>query len=211
MNEDRVQFGGSPHRLRGWILFLLDEMTRLGLSPVTQERMHLLLFFSAVLTPIHGLSQPVPKILRHRRGPFYPEGQDELLRLLASGFIVSPTRSSVHDEGWESSGYSIAADGVQVANRLKQSAWGWRTAAFVRDLVESFAELDPTDADTIIEQDAVFGNGVLRRGEISDIYKDNRTLSTARAIADYDVDGLKPTPRDSIALYFDYLKAKRAA
>ena len=85
MTEQTLGFGGARHRLQGWILFLLEEAARVGFSPVPRDRLHLLLFFSAVLTPVHGLDNPVPKIIKYRDKPFYPEGQDELDAFVVRG------------------------------------------------------------------------------------------------------------------------------
>jgi len=211
MEAEPIQFGGSPHRLQGWLLFLLEQAGRLGLAPVSQERLHLLLFYCAVLTPVHGMEQPVPKILKHRDRPFYPEAQEEILSLVVRGFVGTTTREAVSDLGWESDGYWVTDDGLSVAERLKATSWGKSTSRFVRDLVMGFAELDPDDADDIVEQDALFRDDRLQRGHIRDIVKENQAAEAAKLVADYDVDGLKPDPRDSIALYFEFLQARRAA
>lgn len=211
MIDEPIQFGGSPHRLRGWLLFLLHDATRLGLAPLSQENLHLLLFYSAVLTPIHALEEPVPKILKHRDRPFYPEAHEELLRLVVSGFVDTSARRSIRDDGWSDGCYTISADGIRAMALLKHTRWGKRTAAFVKDLVISFAELDPTETGHLIEQDATYRDDRLSQGEIRDLRKDNQAALAAQLIADYDVDGIRPGPRDSIALYFDFLQARRAA
>jgi hypothetical protein len=211
MTDEPIQFGGSPHRLSGWLLFLLHDATRLGLAPISQENLHLLLFYSAVLAPVHALEEPVPKILKHNDRPFYPEAHDELLRLVVCGFIDATTRRSIRDDGWSGGSYSISADGIRVISLLKHTRWGERTAEFVKDLVTSFAELDPEETGHLIGQDATYRDDRLSRGEIRDLRKDNQAALAARLIADYEVDGVRPGPRDSIALYFDFLQARRAA
>ncbi|WP_298687622.1 hypothetical protein [uncultured Sphingomonas sp.] len=190
---------------------MLEQAGRLGLAPVSQERLHLLLFYCAVLTPVHGMDQPVPKILKHRDRPFYPEAQDEVVALVVRGFVATETRDGVADLGWDANGYWITDDGVRVADRLRATSWGRATARFVRDLVIGFAELDPDDADDIVQQDALFRDDRLRRGDIRNIVTDNQAANTARQVADYEVDGLRPDARDSIALYFEFLQARRAA
>lgn len=211
MSPEPLQFGGSPHRLRGWLLFLLQEAARLGISPIGQDTLHLLLFYSAVLTPVHGLETPVAKILKYRDKPFYPEAQDELTRLIARGFVDAATRQSIADDGWESDQYAINAYGVKATNLLTASRWGAETARFVRDLVLSFTELDPSDAEDIIDQDVVYRNDRLRRGQVAKIEGDNPAAKAARLIADYEADGIRPGAGDSIALYFNFLQARRAA
>jgi hypothetical protein len=211
VSNEPIQFGGAPHRLQGWLIFVLEEATRLGLAPLSQEKMHLLFFYAAVLAPVQGVDEPVPKILKYRDKPFYPEAQEELLRLAAGGFVATSTRRSISDEGWETDGFSITAAGVELSDRLKAARWGRHTASFVHDLVASFAELDPAGAGQIIEQDATFRDDRMELGDIRDLRKENHAADTARFIADFEVDGVKPGARESIALYFDYLQARRAA
>jgi hypothetical protein len=211
MTDEPLQFGGSPHRLRGWLLFILRETARLGIPALDQETLHLLLFYAAVLTPVHGLDNPVPKILKYRDRPFYPEAQDELTRLIANGFVVGMTRASIGDDGWETDRYEITEYGVRVTTVLLASRWGGQTSSFVRDLVSSFAELDPSVANGIIDQDAVYREDRLRRGQIADLRTSNYATQAARMVADYEVDGVRPDPRDSLALYFNFLQARRAA
>ena len=181
------------------------------MAPLSQEKLHLLLFYAAVLTPVHGLDTPVPKILKYRDRPFYPEAQDELACLIARGFVDATTRRSIADDGWEDDRYGINEHGVRVGALLAESRWGAETQAFVRDLVLSFAELDPQHAVEIIDQDAVYRNDRLRRGQIAKVDDDNPAVKAARLIADYEVDGVRPGAADSIALYFNFLQARRAA
>lgn len=211
MTDEPLQFGGSPHRLRGWLLFVLREAARLGMPALDQETLHLLLFYAAVLTPVHGLDNPVPKILKYRDRPFYPEAQGELTRLVAGGFVGATTRASISDDGWETDRYEINEYGVGVAGLLAETRWGEQTSRFVRDLVSSFAELEPTGANGIIDQDAVYREDRLKRGQIADLRTANYATEAARMVADYEVDGVRPDPRDSIALYFNFLQARRAA
>jgi hypothetical protein len=61
MTDEPIQFGGSPHRLKGWLVLLLRETTKHGLAPLSQDRLHLLLFYCAVLAPVHSADQPVQR------------------------------------------------------------------------------------------------------------------------------------------------------
>lgn len=208
--NDPVQFGGAKHRLRGWLVFVLEEATRQGLAPVSQEKLHLLLFYAAVLAPVHGVDEPVPKILKYRNRPFYPEAQEQLMRLAAEGFAKSRTFGSIRDDGSDSE-FSLTVAGAEVSDLLKRSSWGRRTAAFARDLVAGFADLDPKDAEQIIDQDATFRAGRMAIGDIQDLREENLAAATALHVANFEVDGARPDARDSISLYFDYLQARRAA
>ena len=181
------------------------------MAPLSQEKLHLLLFYAAVLTPVHGLDTPVPKILKYRDRPFYPEAQDELTCLIARGFVDATTRRSIADDGWEDDHYRINEYVVRAGALHAAAQMGAETQAFVRDLVLSFAELDPQHAVEIIDQDAVYRNDRLRRGQIAKVDDDNPAVKAARLVADYEVDGIRPGAADSIALYVNFLQARRAA
>lgn len=211
MSEEPIQFGGASHRLRGWLVLLVREASRVAIVPFGQSRFHLLLFYAAVLAPVYGQDEPVPKIIKLRDRPFYPEAQKELVRLVVHGFVANRTRWSISDDGWESDDYSSTKAGLEIARLLERSQWGHATASFVRDLVAGFIELNVDDADGIILEDALFRNSALARGDIRDLRERNEVAETARRVADYEEDGLRPGPRDSIALYFEFLQARRAA
>ena len=210
MMADNIEFGGAPHRLRGWLLFILEEAGRAGLAPISQERLHLLLFYSAVLTPVLKLDTPVPKILKYQDRPFYPEAQEALESFVVRGFIEGSGRSNVRDKGW-SAEYVLTPFGSEAAAALRQTRWGKEVSSFAHDLVDGFAELNPSEADEIITQDETFRAGRMDLWEVRDLRKRNEAEDAAKWVADYDVDGFRPKPRDSIALYFEYLQARRAA
>lgn len=206
-----LDFGGADHRLRGWLLFTLEGIGRFGLAPVSHERLHLLLYFAAVLTPLYRLQTPVPKIIKHAEMPFYPEAQKELERLAVSGHVENTGRRSVRDHGWFSDSYAITSAGIETARLLAETAWGRRVRDFANDLAQGFAELDWETADGIIQKDAFYREGRAEFRQTKTVTPDNEAVAVSNWVADDDENEVPPNGRDRLFLYLQYLQARPAA
>lgn len=211
LSTEDLDFGGAEHRLRGWILFVLEGFGRYGLSPVSHERLHLLLYLAAVLAPVYRLETPVIKILKHRPLPFYPEAQFALERLAVSGHVESAGREGVKDEGWTSDAYRISAEGLETATLLARSAWGRRVRAFALDLVHGFARLDPGTADDLAGEDAFYRQGRMERDDVKDVTPFNEAVQAAEWVAEDDGAAGPANERDRVFMYLAYLQARMAA
>ena len=126
-------------------------------------------------------------------------------RSSCGGFVASEKRSSIRDAGLGAT-YALTTAGYAAAKLLRRSMWGGEVSTFVRDLVDSFAEMKPEDADCIINEDATFRDGRMKFWEIRDLRKSNNSEDTARWVADGEIEGILPKPRDSIALYFEFCR-----
>lgn len=76
-------------RLR--LILLLDACEAAALTPISVGNLHALAFLANVLSPIWSVDSYDGKILKREGGPYYPELQYELDRLVGLGFV------SVHD------------------------------------------------------------------------------------------------------------------
>ena len=74
-------------RTRVWLLILLDGAERAGLTPMSKERFHRLVYLANSLAPIYDLPPPDRKILKYKHGPFYPDVQWDLDRLAVQGLV----------------------------------------------------------------------------------------------------------------------------
>jgi hypothetical protein len=87
----------QPDRLR--LLLLLDACEAADLAPVPVMRLHALAFLSNVLSPIWSAESYDGKILKRRGGPFYPELQRQLDRLVGLGLVAVHDVRHVEEEG----------------------------------------------------------------------------------------------------------------
>lgn len=210
LSSKDLDFGGAEHRLRGWLLFVLEGFGRFGLAPVAHERLHLLLYFAAVLSPVYRLETPVMKILKHRKAPFYPEAQFALERLAVSGHVLNSGRRSVRDDGWADDDYRISEAGLQTAALLASCAWGRRVRTFSHDLVQGFARLDPETADRIAGEDAFFRDARMTEREVKEVTPLNEAVQATNWVAE-DTDDLPRNERDKVFMYLVYLQARMVA
>jgi hypothetical protein len=210
LSTEDLDFGGARHRLRGWLLFVLEGFGRFDPEPVPHERLHLLLYFAAVLAPVYRLETPVIKILKHRPLPFYPEAQFTLECLAVSGHVANGGRSGIRDDGWSSDAYRILPAGVETARLLAVSAWGRRVRNFAHDLVQGFLRLDPDSAIRVADEDAFYRHGRMETDDVKAVTAMNDAVRAAEWVAD-DGDEGPANERDKVFMYLAYLQARMAA
>ena len=86
---------------RVWLLLLLDGAERAGIAPLAEMRLHRLVFLANVLAPVYDLPVEDGKVVKYRRGPFYPDVQWDLDRLAVSGLAdISEIRHIKDEHGW---------------------------------------------------------------------------------------------------------------
>jgi hypothetical protein len=84
-------------RLR--LIQLLDACEAADIAPVPVMRLHALAFLANVLAPIWSVQSYDGKILKRRGGPFYPELQKQLDRLVGLGFVTVSGVKHVEEDG----------------------------------------------------------------------------------------------------------------
>ena len=101
--KEWLDVAGPRVRKRIRLLMLLDAADYSVLSPIQTARLHALAFLADVLSPIYGLSALSGTIVKRRIGPYFPELQGELDRLVGMGLaevtdlvpVVEATRAYV--------------------------------------------------------------------------------------------------------------------
>lgn len=97
MPEDTLVPPQLADRLR--LVLLLDACEAADLTPVPVMRLHALAFLANVLAPIWSVESYDGKILKRRGGPFYPELQKQLDRLVGLGFVTIHGVRHINDDG----------------------------------------------------------------------------------------------------------------
>lgn len=84
-----------------WLLSLLDALERAAVTPISQQELHRLAYLANVLSPVYDLDAEDGRILKYRRGPYYPDLQWDLDRLAVSGLAeISNISHRLDDLGW---------------------------------------------------------------------------------------------------------------
>lgn len=69
------------------ILMILEAARRAGISPLPAEVFHSIAYFSNILAPIYNIRSIDGKILRLKKGPYYPDLQTQLDWLVLCGLV----------------------------------------------------------------------------------------------------------------------------
>lgn len=145
---------GLADRLR--LILLLEACEGAGLTPIPLMHLHGLAFLANVLAPIWSVESYDGKILKREAGPYYPELQYELDRLVGLGFVSIHDVRHVNDEGrWRLDGAfglnselaeEVVADAQLFADERLVSGFLRRLAYAVSRLDESVTEIVKFDA-----------------------------------------------------------------
>lgn len=128
---------------RMWLLTLLDAAERIGIAPISAQRLHRLVYLANAMAPIYDLLTPDGYLLKYKRGPFFPEVQWDIDRVCAQGLAVAFNLKSFKDDlgWWFDADYSLTKIGMAAVDKaigLEEMA---RKAVFLREVVRAFASV----------------------------------------------------------------------
>jgi hypothetical protein len=195
---------------RAWLLLLLDGVEHAGASPIASTRLHRLAFLANCLAPVYDLPSPDGKIVKYRRGPFYPDLQWDVDRLVAQNLVSMRNLEHVRDVAglWFRADYELSDAGVTAVHKLTDSPRAERGHGFLRELAAAYAALPEGAREDAALSDATFTDPLVNLGSLIDFAEwdvRNFTHQTADAFADFVPPAVHLTPRDKLHLYFRYL------
>lgn len=197
---------------RMWLLTLLDAAERIGIAPLSAQRLHRLVYLANAMAPVYDLLTPDGYLLKYKRGPFFPEVQWDIDRVCAQGLAsVSNLKTLKDDLGWWfKADYSLTRTGmaaVDKAIRLDQMA---RKATFLREVVRAFASVikgeEPREEhDDVVLMDVTY-NQADADGPIDfEVASRNLTALAADAISRRVSAEETTERRQTVHFYFRYL------
>jgi hypothetical protein len=205
----------SPQQLRGrlWVLLALDACDRAGVSPIPKDRFHRLIFLSNCLAEIFGADPPAKRILKYKRGPFYPDIQWEIDRLITMQWLNLAGLLLEEDQHgpWLEADYQISKRGIEIVEILRRTPLGGSTSAYIDELVFAFARLDLRRLDDIPLNDLNWhpaGEGALIT------FEDAEANLAIRKTAEFQrlvPEVLTNRFREQVQLYLRYIEEAEAA
>src|SRR5713101_4289512 len=135
-----------------WALLLLAKSSQTGISPIGSLTLHRLQFFANSLAPVYRTRPPAAVVMKLKRGPFYPNAEDDLDTLCISGLadIRNVKWHATDGRAWKTADYDLSDSGFVLCKQLeKGSLWCENVSAFLHDLVFAYADLaEKTASDT---------------------------------------------------------------
>jgi hypothetical protein len=201
----------QPDRLR--LLLLLDACEAADLTPIPVMRLHALAFLSNVLSPIWSVNSYDGKILKRRGGPFYPELQSQLDRLVGLGLVGVHDVRHIEEEGkWRIEAKfsvnpgmadTIIADAQIFVDERSVTEFFRRLAFAISRLRQPLEEL--------VKFDATWSDPRTGAGDVIDFSewrRANYSVFAARMFENLSAKGVKIGRGDKLNLYMRFMERK---
>jgi len=208
---DRKTSEKDEYADRWRLVLLLDACEAANLCPIPLARIHALAFLANVLAPVWSTQSYDGKILKRRSGPFYPELQVQLDRLVGLGFVTISSVSYVEeDDGqWALVGSFALNDELSqpvlsLANRFSEEKI---TREFFRRLAYAASRLSRSLED-VVEFDATWSDTRTGEGDIVDFSewrRANYSAFTANFFENLTTAGSQKTAGDKLQMYMHLL------
>lgn len=197
---------------RAWLLSLVSFANRAGIDPLPKNQLHSLIFLANCLAPIYGAEAQDTRVIKHDFGPFYPDAQWDIDRMVAQGLItISGIKyRRIVSSWWMDADYKITSTGTQVQRTSATTPVLAKASGFIRELVGTFASMSADAADHAFQYDAIYETpGVPKWAAlVFESVDENLSAITAEAFDQFLPNGQTFSPRERIELYLQYLKER---
>jgi hypothetical protein len=206
---------GVHIRRRIRLLMLLDSADYAVISPVSTARLHAFAYLADVLSPIYNLTTLSGVVLKRRIGPYFPELQWDLDRIVGLGLAdVTNLRQVVEvSHAYLVASFNLRREGAEpILDVVYRDESFLMLRDFFRELAGALGAVPEDDLDATAQADVTWMTG--HRGTVID-YGEWRAsnyseLSTERieelARERFSRTGLKLAPAAKVNLYVRYLR-----
>lgn len=196
------------------VLVLLDALARVGLSPTDAKALHELAYLANVLSPVFDLLPLDAKLLKRPTGPYYPELQQAIDRLVGRGLVDALGLRAALDT--DDSRYRVIARyrlrRQHVQNALDRHEQIYQPEAqFLRELASAYSALTDAQIGVASRYDARYADTSVDFNDVIDFGEwrsPARNFSRNAAMAFAPGRGLEPAER--LYLYLEHLGGKVA-
>lgn len=173
---------------RYWIVLLLRATTFSGVSTVPSDLFHRLVYFVNALMPAVGLQSETARVLKATYGPFFPDYQWDLDRLVGASLVhVVDFRSQTEETNFFGS-YAISRSGVDFAEKIAMSSEFFSDVErAISEIVSAFVSTPRALSSLAPSFDANFGQDTIGPGCIIDFGEwsdDNYSSEAAQFLYD---------------------------
>lgn len=211
MSDTRVP-GATAQTVR--VLALLDALAAAGLAPSASRALHELAYLANVLAPVFDLPPLDATLLKRKSGPYYPELQQTIDRLVGRGLVEAQELRYELDEIEQR--YRISASYLLRRSEVRAALVRYRElypveALFLDELASAYSTLSDAEQGHVAVGDARYAdvsvdvNNVIDFGEWASAAK-NFSRNAAMTFA----PGRHLPPAERLYLYLDHLQQRVA-
>ncbi len=218
MNSDSTDqsdaFAGSIRR-RVRLVVLLEASREAGIEPLPTLRLHLIAYLANVLSPVWDMPSVDGSVLKRSGGPFYPDLQNDLDRLVGLGVVrVENLRHQrIDDDRYRLDGrYRLNPDLAEpILTYLNAMPKEAAAAHFVRELVLALSALSDEEIDRAITEDATYANPKVGNDNVIDFgewLSANYSAAAAEKVGDLVPAGAIVGASEKVHLYVRHLRRR---
>lgn len=202
-------------RRRARILLLMDGATRAGLCPIGIIPLHAFAFLSNVLAPTWDMPALEGKVLKRRGGPFYPQLQADIDRMVGMGMLTIEDVTHVQDEAgrWRLEGryrlnQTLARNAVEYLTTMDQER---QFSSFVEELAFALSILGEQDLGRALIEDATYADPNVSEGNVLDFDEwahRNPSFEATELFESFAPGGFQVSPGEKLHLYVRHLHGR---
>lgn len=196
------------------VLVLLDALARVGLVPTPAHALHELAYLANVLSPVFDLAPFDAKLLKRATGPYYPELQLAIDRLVGRGLVDAMKveyRYLAEDKRYRVlAQYRLRRSLVRAALERHGQVFA-QEAQFLHELAAAYSVLSDDKLGRAALQDARYADISVDVSEVIDFGEyDNPAKNFSRNAAMTFAAGRRLEPAERLYLYLDHLNTRVA-
>lgn len=197
-------------RGRAWVLGLVVMANWSGLRPLSKAHAHALVFLANSLAPIFEDTGLEARVIKHEHGPFYPDAQWDLDRLVGQGLldVSGVTLSNNGGRWWMDGAYEASANGRAAFAECRNLPLLRRSYSFLLELTNAFASLQRDARNRAALVDVIYAtpNRANRTALVFEEAEQNYSSLTAVAFDELAGPDVVLAPKERLQLYFGYLE-----
>lgn len=202
-------------RRRVRLVVLLDASREAGIDPLPTLRLHLIAYLANVLSPVWDMPSVDGTVLKRRGGPFYPDLQADLDRLVGLGVVrVENLRHErIDDDHYRLEGsFRLNQDLARpILTHLHSMQDEAQAAKFVLELVLALSALSDEEIDRAITEDATYANpkvGVDNVIDFGEWMSSNYSANAAERVGGLVKTGAVVGASEKVHLYVRHLRRR---
>lgn len=196
------------------LVMLLDAAEKAGLIPLKILRLHAFAYLSNVLAPVWDMPVLDGRVLKRRGGPYYPDLQKDLDRLVGQGVAVISGVGHVQDEAkrWRLEGaYRLNRMFAEpILHALADFSEERQLSTFILELGYALSALSDEELDRAFSEDATYSDPMVTVDNVIDFADWRERNYSANAADKFDVviPGGNATPGEKLHLYVRHLQRR---
>lgn len=198
----------APSRLepvdqhRRWlrVLSILDACHWVGLTPITTNSLHVIVYLSEALAPAWKLEPLDGKVLKQSSAPYYPTLQEDVDRLIGMGLIrVDDLKIGRTGDGASVLLPSFSLDPERaepILTALRELPGEEVVLDFIREVAQAFSRLSDEQVLSSMREDATYGSAAVDTGQVIDL---GEWLSVEETATSHAVDRIRKLADDGMS------------